>query len=1674
MDEELEQPVALPQVQEPDEPTVNLAPSAPPIPDDVIKNRAEKAYVGVTKAGGWKNRSLEDITQGMAVSEDWLRTEATADLDHQRRLLVQDELTRIAKLNGGVTTPEIEDHVKTTIQKLTEPVDQSTVFEEYYSKAFLQSLADNKGDIPNNYYDKALVQIPRELSQVTEIGDTAQAKTELFKTQAENYRALANKQGWGGYLADRTRDTLTLGMFSTFATRGLVPDTSFFEGGFEGSNWEAQRQALASLPIKELAQIYPPLLKQLHDQDPALAADFAESMTGMSIKSIALKDAMDAVNVATLPGVGGGIGIANRIARRTLLGQSKTAVKDLLEVGAQKYIDPSEVIAATGNIPKGTIEKTAERITNPDPVAQAVETLPSGLRTNASLQTANAGNFTRDFVTRIADKSGQVADKAVELLSNMVRVETLPGLQLAKEAATAIRTQVEGRFLDIDSAVLDVGQRIVKEPLTGTWHTSVDIGHPQTGLFTEPASAEGFAFTHGIKSYTVEQKGMGFHLRTYVPLDTTADLFRDTVLDTRIPELKPRDSWLQRLGLHKLSTSEATLSPAESKNRKAMTYGTSVLNQLAHEIGKPIADLARGLVRTDPVTGFAYEKPIKLSFVDDYRRKRWSEFERTLNAAKTYPDPVSGDPGYWFKDTAELEYFYRQNFKRSPDTVEVEAYFATVDLVELDRVMRNISVYRNKARLGGENLRFSALDADGKQVFSPAIDGTLMNKFVSTTDNVLIMGKEWGQEQIVNPRGKHKISKKRMDEMADNVQEGRAQFFKILDPDQNPLAGYGKVEEGHRIRYVYVENPLERNPLSFDQVPRRGGGHIQYDYTHFLKQADVIYDPVSSRYTYRGDKTVMGVPVRAMGQDLVNKMNAVRELMQSGDWAAAESLYKANLTKMPDEWDRFKGWFLPTKTPEGKVLPPRLSVKEPIQVIKNGEQIGKIDNTLKGRYETTNKKGELVDLFHDGTTSGNDMRAMSVDFTQARDSHELLAAENVGSASNPIYQFPLAKTIDTIPMMNRAVNRIASSVLSSDYKLFSMEHWLHRAEPWLQGGTDNRYTPFAAFEKGEWLPNAPAEITSRLDSDRFKIKQLLGTTSKTQAFLDRTAQNMSDWMYEHTGSPRLGLIPNDLLPFAKDASAYIRSMVFHMNLGLFTPAQFFVQAQSYATIGAIAGWNKASSGTAAAVLTQWARLNGSKEIIEALDAKMVNFRMPGSARWLPGQFTESMDLLKRTGFGNVAGEYVLKDSQMMPKLIESNGQKFLNAGAIFFTEGERSVRYGAWHTAYREFRDQFPNMAIGNKEMQTILDRADLLNTNMSRASASVLNHGALSIPMQFYTYQIRMAELFFSNRLGDTLAARTAARGRILAVYSGLYGIPVGLGVTGAPIVDMWRKEALDRGYNVGENWWSSLTNEGIPSYLLGKATGNFYNVGDRYGLQGLRLNGLLSDGSFLKTLTGAAGAKFTDMYSAGMPFFRSIKAMLGLGDPYPLTDTMILDAFRTLSSGNHLTQYILALNYGLWFSKDGGLLERNKVSVTDATFRYISGLQLQNTEDQHRMTESISEREELQKKGLKEFIKLWHRAIDARRQGDQTNADAHEAQANNILKASNFPDHKRWQAISIATKDWEPRAEGIENKFYGIEGDGVPNTTTKTLSPDIQGHAEKLRDAYFAKQKLYEQGIK
>ncbi|WP_196302700.1 hypothetical protein, partial [Streptococcus pneumoniae] len=80
------------------------------------------------------------------------------------------------------------------------------------------------------------------------------------------------------------------------------------------------------------------------------------------------------------------------------------------------------------------------------------------------------------------------------------------------------------------------------------------------------------------------------------------------------------------------------------------------------------------------------------------------------------------------------------------------------------------------------------------------------------------------------------------------------------------------------------------------------------------------------------------------------------------------------------------------------------------------------------------------------------------------------------------------------------------------------------------------------------------------------------------------------------------------------------------------------------------------------------------------------------------------------------------------------------------------------------------------------------------------------------------------------------------LATNAAMYGIPMAAGLTGIPAADYLRNKALENGYVVGENFFTTMLAEGLPAAIGAVASGGgdiqkgtVYDIGNRFGTKGL-----------------------------------------------------------------------------------------------------------------------------------------------------------------------------------------------------------------------------------------------
>jgi hypothetical protein len=1598
--------------------------AAPPaLSPHQLEQKAFKAKYAFSVTG----RSYDEIKQELAQGrEEDLRREAAAAYMVKHQQARQQTIASVAARKGGPLSPRDIHYMDMLLNSMPgSTVDPSLVLEKEFAHGFLE---ENLSAAAKDFETVHAVErdTPDVMRDVKRTGSTLIAKQQVAESEYNRIGEVVKQQSYIAWGADLMKQFFP--GYNEAKLRGNTEGVGAFEGGALGSNLQKQADKLWDLPTVEAFQTQlKTTLDRLAKDNPQVAQQFADYVRGKSSFDRKVDNVFTALDVAGIYGTVKGVFRSGKVVVEAQ--KAKEAVKQLTKAAADPDLTPAKAAEAVGRVPEGAVQILKKNIADEmsgsiDPTVRHLEALPSAFRVDKQqisqgfkdLEASHPGRYSQSIVNDIEEAYDTVIRNMQTFLTTVSRVSRLPVMEQVEEAARAIVNASKDLYKG--HGILDISMPRY-EPLTNTYWHEMHIGRQGKILFGTEKQARNYAEAHGFLQYEVRQKGMGHYIALGKPLDESQDIVKDFMIKTKNAQSPETwsDTFASFLRAPWYRTPEETLSLDHRTARKAATYAPAVILEIAKESSKEIRELAKW---TLPGSG---------------KRQRWNEWKRVVEATKEKIDEATGLPGRNMRDPGELATFYQETIGRLPDPQEVAAYFSYVRTYEIDRQLRNLAMVRNKTRLGVESHRFWVTDATGKRVLSDFIDGVVRKNFPGGEDAILVLGKREGDEVIFRGGAVPDPHRKRL---IDEVASGKLRVIEIFDPEKREIANFSaKLAESSentapiRVRYVLAENVQTKN-IDWEQVPRRGGGHMEYDYNFYIKQARMrreVYRNAKNevkdiRDWYEGDSTVMGVSIRAMGKDMADKLDNVRRLIKAGDMDGAKALAD---DKLPMAWDEVKAWFEPSRDAAGKKQPPMLNLDEPIQVVPKDRLIADIDNDLSMiRYK---------DTFYDGTKRSSLARQNAVQFTGERDAFEFKGLANKGDSSNPLYHLETAKTVDPITSLNRSISRITQSTLIDDYKVFAVEHWLRESEKYLSVKSkqvdDVRRSPYYYFYNGEFLPGTPEEIRQRLEAQRYQIKQLMGVRNQTDTLMNRSAQALADSIYNKFG----WVMPDELLASTKNPVDFIRGMTFHAKLGVFNVPQLLVQMQTYATIFGVAGARHAVPGTYAAKLHQLVRFNPG--MLDHLDEMASKLRLPGINGFKPGEFKEAYEALRATGFDVVAGEHAFRDSLYSPNVVSSGFSRFLDMGTFFFKEGERHVRLGAWYTAYREWRLANPTGPLSRLARAEVLERADLLSVNMSRASNSALHSGILSIPTQFLTYQMRMAELFFGKRLS------MLERGRLLAYNATLYGVPTVAGVTGLPAADYFRQKALENGYTIGDSWVKSALMEGLPAAMIAMTTGNWYNLNDRYAPAGFELMREIvrGDEHFMEIFGGAAYSTISGIIESTDGFYNAM--MSGIRDDdkhFPLKVEDFVDIFKEISSVNNTWRTAMAINTGRWMSKKGVYM--SDVTAQNAIVNFITGLSPEAEVDGGKTGRSITDIQHmaLSNKSLKElenhvsaqFGKEFRRYLQALRDENPQQAQQFGSRAFALLKIGGIAEDKIPKILSIAAEDNKSLISRIDWSFY------------------------------------------
>lgn len=1649
-----------------------------PLYPETIERRSQKFSIGLGELlQKTKDQIYTDISQG---NEGILRETAASEVDKRKYDALQSLLVETANRKGGPLSNEEKLGLSSIVAEMSVKTDPGVVLETAYGKQLIAQLEKNAaGSRGNNVLDKAIMEDPAAVAKIMNDHSTLIAKNQVIDTLLEDARDAYKNQSWFSWGIDQGKSLIP--GYTDYMMRGNVQDVGVFAGLGMGANLQEQRRNLLQNTPEDLHTKLKAISDRLKESDPSMAVKFLEHMRGVSYET------QFAANVQA-PIEFGTTATAGKLAKKGISAVRGTATKDLEKAAsdvARAATDPnaskSTIEAASGNltesaVTRATADATAELSNAPVATKKAIEGLSTTYRTDIENIRANPGHLGQDIVNRIAESSNNLYRQFVDMVVNTQKVERLPEV-LANE--TTVRAVIEGikdTYRGLKNTVLDVSKPY-KEPVSNTYLVDLYVGQNDGTYFKNRKTAENFLERYGLsgeigqgadakytkanveitkinknisgaekiieretvkvnnqtlteearakaqeqidtareyindqtasrdtwraaqQTATVEQQGMGYYIKITKPIDETQPVIRQALAqtaDTKIPD-SPISSFINSW-FGKARTPEEVLSKAERQNRLTATYAPSEYINLMIENAKEIQKLQAG----------RFSKG----------RKRWEEWQRGLENAQELPDPT--DPtkkGYFFSDPADMDHYWQQWFHRLPDAQETAAYFEFKRGMEFDRMFRNLAEHRNQQRVGAETIRVVTKNADGTDAFSPKFSGVVRKKIPGSQDNILVMGDNLGEEKVLPlERQTSKWEK----EVQDELDKGIKVLIEVYAPELKPLNGFGNLADS-RVRYV-LANIAETKPLEWEHIPRRGGGHIQYDHDWYIKQAKVKHDDVGNRYWYEGDTTIMAIMNRGVGDTVAKHLDQVRKLIKADDFTAAQRYSDEHLHM---DWDQVRGWFKGGKNHEGKYEPARLDLDEEIRVVPRNRKIVDIDNNLRNRY--TN--------FKDGSREGSLSRQNRVEFAEERDGYTLLQADMEGTKANPLYKISSAKAVDPITTMNRGLERIVRSNFMEDYKTMAVEHWLRQAAPYLDvHSTSEIYgAPYYYFNEGKFRIGTPAEIQARLEASKYHTQQLTGQPSLVDDLLHSAAQRLSDMSVNVAGPKGQIVVPDRLMPFLRDPIAFARSAAFHMKLGLFNIPQLIVQMGNYSNILGIAGYKYATPGTLGAQMHFFTNLNRHPNILNHLDSLASKFNLPGTSGWKPGEFKEAFEELGKTGFGNVKGEHAALDNMMANKVVTSGYNTFLDWGQTPFKLGEQNARYGAWYTAFKEFRDRHPTGRITDADRAEILQRADLLNVNMSRASSSMLNKGVWSIPTQFYTYQMRLFELFFGSRLTAT------ERARMFGVNATLYGIPMATGLTGLPVADYIRQKAMEEGYVVGEDYMKSMFMEGLPSALgaliTGKGdpqAGTWYDVGPRFGTKGFEFLGGLSktDKGYLDMLGGPVYSIVKGTITQTDGFARAMISMAKRDqDVFPMTVEDIIDPLKEITTVNTAWRDYAIMSGGRWVSKNDAYLA--DASGWNAFVNTFTGLKDQEINDIQTMRNSLKKQAEYETEIENRFRQEFRRGVLAQKDNPEM-AKKFFTRAQAWLEIGGYREDRISSLVSRAISDNQSVVAKLNWDFY------------------------------------------
>lgn len=821
----------------------------------------------------------------------------------------------------------------------------------------------------------------------------------------------------------------------------------------------------------------------------------------------------------------------------------------------------------------------------------------------------------------------------------------------------------------------------------------------------------------------------------------------------------------------------------------------------------------------------------------------------------------------WFNQTEfESEYFKQTGVK--PSERVWRAYQSTIEMNDIEHTLRNDALYKDKVTRGFETVTFDGLGISGNRVNARVGSELPSNEGVyDIASGTYYKPGELGE-----------------------LPEG----WRVIKLDKPQIT-----EQGHRLRtLVGPKNSFRIAPLRRDQLGYRAGGHRMYRGDRFVKQARRGVQPDGQQYWDNPITLIVG-RTRAEVQEWADRMNIAREMLQD-----AEDITDPDLLRQIDE-----------TVFQGRAGFP--SAREFVQQVEEGklsldlpfEALG--DRQLPSAYNRRSPSD--IDLVDEDTAG----------YESWLSSQNRMYYGRRGDEALPDWTGQTAPTLDMFEVMNRSLQNVANLSGLSDFKQEAMERWARTYGQY----TDVREgaSPAEVFVNGRINTN-DTSIIQGAESSREAIRNILGWKSETTQELESLQRQIIDRIAGNTpGTNRAEFAAQASNWFrTRNPQAALTGAAFDLKLGLFNVAQLPLQISHMFAISALSPRHGARAWMNH-IPARIFSVNGNESIIDTLIErgfhKAVGFDNPDEYRGF-------MRYLRSSGFTQVGGNQAMINEFGADAVFSGAGgsiRQTREAGRFFFNEAESWNRIMAQHVAWKEVREQFPNLEVGSPDfLRRVAGRADDYAFNMIRETGAYWQRGALAIPTQFWSYSARMLEAMLGNKF------TRQQRLQLLLGQSFLYG------TAGVPLGGFawdYIEERLGVSKDQTSGTFRDSVERGFVDTAVREMTGVDVRIGERYGTGGFietLIQQLMGEDDFgevsaAEILGGATFSIWADIYED------SARAVEGIvryavaernGSDVPFDNSHLQQLAMNISSVSNAMKAYMVHKHNIFYSSSGRAL--------------------------------------------------------------------------------------------------------------------------------------------------------